>query len=317
MVCTYLSPNPNILDRHLYNLGADFTKLLQVPTVDSPVVALSAPPVLTGPPEEILRPEDKRAEQLLVKAHQLAAWAIRVSSAASFFNRASLLWLKELQDRFPPTDTRLQQVLNKIVTALEFSADITLNASTFAAKSIGSTISSIRLLWRHHWHAEAKNKWRLASAPYSGGTLFHPFWWNPGISTKSYQTYPADQIPGRPPIFIPFRAQTPASCHRDHNSPFPLGRVDVRTDRVARDRAAPSSGPFEAGGVAPFNTPADCTSNPPIGGRLALFASQWEVTTKDAWVREMVRSGLSTPPSLFVHCLLSRDWMKRLLWNWP
>lgn len=49
---------------------------------------------------------------------------------------------------------------------------------------------------------------------------------------------PADQSPGRPPIFVPFRAQTLASCHRDHNSPFPLGRVDVRTDRVAGDRAA-------------------------------------------------------------------------------
>lgn len=66
------------------------------PTVDPPVVALSTPSVLTGPPEESLHPEDKRSEQSLVKAHQAAAWAIKASTAVSFFNKASLLWLRQL-----------------------------------------------------------------------------------------------------------------------------------------------------------------------------------------------------------------------------
>lgn len=137
--------------------------------MDSPVVALFAPPVLTGPPEETLHPEDKRAEQALVKAHQSAAWAIKASSAASFFQ---LLWLKQLQDRLPPSNTRSQQDLNKIEAVLESVADATLDCSRFAAKAIGSSISTRRMLWLHHWNFDAHNKWRLASAPYTGGNLF-------------------------------------------------------------------------------------------------------------------------------------------------
>lgn len=59
-----------------------------------------------------------------------------------------------------------------MVSALEFSADATLNASRFAAKCIGSTITSRHLLWLRQWQANAKNKWRLASAPYAGDKLF-------------------------------------------------------------------------------------------------------------------------------------------------
>lgn len=45
-------PNPNALDRRLYNMASDISSILQVPTVDLPVVALTSPYVLTGPPEE-------------------------------------------------------------------------------------------------------------------------------------------------------------------------------------------------------------------------------------------------------------------------
>lgn len=71
-----LGPNPNGLDRRLYNLAPDISTLLHVLSVDPPVVALSAPSNLTGPPEESLRPEDKRLEHSLVKAHQATAWSV-------------------------------------------------------------------------------------------------------------------------------------------------------------------------------------------------------------------------------------------------
>lgn len=58
-------PNPNTVDRHLYNLDFDFSSILQVPAVDPPIVALSTSSVLTGPPEEGLRPEDKAWSILL------------------------------------------------------------------------------------------------------------------------------------------------------------------------------------------------------------------------------------------------------------
>lgn len=143
------SSTPNNLNQRFYSIDMEFANTLQVPTVDSPVVALSAPSVLTGPPEEVLPPVDKRFEQSLVKAHQSAAWSIKASTVASFFNRASLLWLQQLQEWLPATDMRSQQDLNKIVAALEFSVDATLNASRFAAKSISTTTASHRLLWLH------------------------------------------------------------------------------------------------------------------------------------------------------------------------
>lgn len=70
-------PNPNQLDRRLYNLAPELANLLQIPLVDPPVAALSSPSHLAGPPEENLRPEDKRLEQSLVKAYQASAWAAK------------------------------------------------------------------------------------------------------------------------------------------------------------------------------------------------------------------------------------------------
>lgn len=52
-------PNPNGLNKCLYNLASDLSTLLQVPEVDTLVVTLSSPSVLTGPSEESLCPEDR------------------------------------------------------------------------------------------------------------------------------------------------------------------------------------------------------------------------------------------------------------------
>lgn len=132
-----LGPNPSGLDRCLYNMGMDLSKALLVPSVDAPVVALSASSNLPGPPEENLRPKDKRSEQLLVKVHQASAWAVKAASSSLFLDRASLLWLWQLQARLPISNTRSHQDINKIIASLEFSADATLNASRFAARAIG------------------------------------------------------------------------------------------------------------------------------------------------------------------------------------
>lgn len=92
--------------------------------------------------------------------------------AASFFNWASILWLLQLQDRLPVSDTRAQQDINKVIVALEYSADATLNSLRFAAKAIGSSVTARRLLWLCQWQADAKSKWRLATSPFEGSKLF-------------------------------------------------------------------------------------------------------------------------------------------------
>ncbi|XP_060542672.1 neuronal membrane glycoprotein M6-b isoform X1 [Pantherophis guttatus] len=165
-------PSPNSLDKKFYNLASEYANLLQIPTVDAPVLALASPSPVLGPPEESLPPEDRKTERSLIKGHQASAWSVQAASAASFFNRASILWLKQLQSRLPASEVRAHQDINKIMAAVEFSADATLNAARFSAKAIGSTVTSRCLLWLKHWQADVRNKWRLASSSYAGDKLF-------------------------------------------------------------------------------------------------------------------------------------------------
>lgn len=89
-------PSPNGLDKKLYNSAAPLSDILQPPTVGPPIVALSNTSHPTGPLEDSLRPEDRRAKKTLLKGHHAAAWSVKASTSASFFNRAALLWLKQL-----------------------------------------------------------------------------------------------------------------------------------------------------------------------------------------------------------------------------
>lgn len=59
-----------------------------------------------------------------------------------------------------------------MIVALEYSVDATLNSSRFAAKAIGYSVATSRLLWLRQWQANAKSKWRLATSPFDGSNLF-------------------------------------------------------------------------------------------------------------------------------------------------
>lgn len=98
----------------------------------------------TGPTEDSLHPEDKRAEKVLLKGGMASAWSIKASTVVAFFNREALLWFKQLQSRIPLPDSRSHQDLN---AALEYSADATLNVSKLSAKALASTTTSRHLLW--------------------------------------------------------------------------------------------------------------------------------------------------------------------------
>lgn len=81
------------------------------------------------------------------------------------------MWLQQLQDRIPLQDAHLQQDFNKLLVATQFSADATLNTVKFASRALLSVVSR-RLLWLCNWQADTKSKWRVAAAPYTGGSLF-------------------------------------------------------------------------------------------------------------------------------------------------
>ncbi|XP_032076117.1 lamina-associated polypeptide 2-like [Thamnophis elegans] len=163
---------PGSGDRKLFTSSPELETLLQFPTVDAPIAALASPALIPSEISEGLKAEDRKAESVIRKTHQAAAWALRSATAASFFNRTSLVWLRQLQERLDPEELRLHQDVTKLIAALEFSADATLSAAKFASRAVVSNVASRRLLWLRHWQADIKSKWRLASTPFKGGALF-------------------------------------------------------------------------------------------------------------------------------------------------
>lgn len=128
-------------NRWLYCTGLDLEELFQIPTVDGPVATLTSSAIFPADIAEGLKAEDKKSEMALRKTHQAAAWAIRSANAASFFNRATLIWLHQMQARLPPDETRLHQDLNNLMAATEYSADANLNATKFASRALASAVT--------------------------------------------------------------------------------------------------------------------------------------------------------------------------------
>lgn len=101
-----------------------------MPSVDPPVAALaSSASLMSGDTADNLKAKDKKAELTLRKTFQAAAWAIKAAASASFFNRTTLLWLRQLQARIPIQDARFLQDVNKVMAAMQFLADATLQLS--------------------------------------------------------------------------------------------------------------------------------------------------------------------------------------------
>ncbi|XP_026548661.1 lamina-associated polypeptide 2, isoforms alpha/zeta-like [Notechis scutatus] len=158
-------------EKMLYNMAPDFSHALEPPTIDGPVAALVSSTIVACC-EDALSPEERKVEQTLCNVHKTAAMAIKTSTAASFFNRASLMWLRQMQARIPSGDLRFHQDIDNVIAATEFSADATLRAAKFASKALASSVVARRQLWLRHWEVSANHKSKLASAPYKGGMLF-------------------------------------------------------------------------------------------------------------------------------------------------
>ncbi|XP_032068578.1 uncharacterized protein LOC116505453 [Thamnophis elegans] len=119
-----------------YSVDPTLENILVLPSVDPPIAALTSNLVLLAHLLEGVKEEDKKAEKAFHKTHQAAAWAIKASSSGSFFNRASVIWLCELQAKLPAGDTRLRQDITKIIGASHYSADASLNARELMSQEI-------------------------------------------------------------------------------------------------------------------------------------------------------------------------------------
>ncbi|KAK9392568.1 hypothetical protein NXF25_017412 [Crotalus adamanteus] len=164
--------SPGAVERQLFNVAPSLASLLEIPEIDEPLNSLFPKSNIPGDINEALRAEDKKIESALRRAHQASAWATRAATSMAFFARASVLWLRELQDMIPPDQLRVHQNLGKLVATSQYLANASLHTARYTARTIAADISARRLLWLRNWRADTKAKWRLASKPYTGGQLF-------------------------------------------------------------------------------------------------------------------------------------------------
>ncbi|XP_013923000.1 PREDICTED: uncharacterized protein LOC106549784, partial [Thamnophis sirtalis] len=129
--------NPSEVDK-LYTMESSLEDLLKLPQVDDPIVALTSNSVFPADLLEGLKAEDKRA------------------SSSSYFSRAALFWLRKLLSSLLAGDTRARQDVNKIIAAVEYSANASLNATKFSSRALASNVTSHCLLWLRHWKADMK-----------------------------------------------------------------------------------------------------------------------------------------------------------------
>lgn len=242
---------PNGLDKKLYCSAPNLQELLQLPSVDAPVAHLTSSSVLTNDIADCLQMEDRKAELVLCINHQAAAWAIKAATSASFFNRASLIWLRQLQDHLPPEDKRLHQDINKLMAATEYSANTSLDATKFTSRALTSAVTSGHLLWLYHWRADIKSEWKLASAPFKGSNIFgaalDPILEEDKDKRADCQYTPYSQRQ-------PFRTDIGPSgsySHRPYSQGFDKSS-DRSTFRERDQRQPPVKRPFRGMGNRPF-----------------------------------------------------------------
>ncbi|XP_058025328.1 uncharacterized protein LOC131191317 [Ahaetulla prasina] len=254
-------PIPSGSDKKMYTTDQDLEDLLKVPTVDTPIATLaSSSNIIPSDAAEGLRTEDRRAELSTRKTHQAASWAIRSATAASFFARTSLIWLRQMQERIPQDDSRLHQDINKLVTAAEYTVDATLNSAKFASRALASSITSRRLLWLRQWQADMKTKWRLAAAPFKGGSLFGEALDPILVEGKDkrkilpYVSRHSDRRPSLPYRRQPFRTQDPVFQSPAYQRAFqpPPDRFQDRQSFRDRTRQSQTRRPSRGSGFRPY-----------------------------------------------------------------
>ncbi|XP_013921330.1 PREDICTED: uncharacterized protein LOC106548477 [Thamnophis sirtalis] len=164
-------PNPWSNDHCFYNIDQAFAQALQVPIMDVPVASLAtSSTIVSGDAVDKLKPKDRRAELTLCNNFQASTWAIK-SAVAAHFDRATVLWLYQLQDHIPASDKCLLQDITKIMSPTQFSADTTFDSVKNASQALSTYVTSRHLLWLCNWQVDNKNKWNLAAVPYSGSSL--------------------------------------------------------------------------------------------------------------------------------------------------
>uniref|UniRef100_A0ACB8ENC3 Uncharacterized protein n=1 Tax=Sphaerodactylus townsendi TaxID=933632 RepID=A0ACB8ENC3_9SAUR len=163
---------PNYL-RKLYDLPAYANNILQVPIIAGPVAALQSSGLVSkGGRGQIKDMQDRRSDQFCKRTHEAMAMTIRASATASIVSRASIVWARKVLELIPPTETKAIEGVNRMLKAASFAADATLDAVTFSARSLASSVATRWLLWLRAWQTDWRSKTMVSECAFHGHKLF-------------------------------------------------------------------------------------------------------------------------------------------------
>lgn len=80
--------------------------------------------------------------------------AIKGSSAASTMSRAFIVWMRKLIQMLPDNNRRLLEGANRILKAISYTADATLDTIVFASRAVALAVVAQRIVWLRAWPAD-------------------------------------------------------------------------------------------------------------------------------------------------------------------
>lgn len=140
----------------LYAMPDETKVLLKVPSVDQPVAAVAVLPTII-PSEGEGGPKDScdpRVESALKRGFETSALALQASVANSVMARAMLSWIEDLEKSGEKLSRAGRNSLKKISLAAAFTANSSLDALQFTAKSLASNVVARRSVWLRHWEVD-------------------------------------------------------------------------------------------------------------------------------------------------------------------
>lgn len=142
--------------KKLYNLPAFTNEMLQVPLMDTPILALQSSGLLAEDGQELLRDtQDRRIDTALRRCHETTSMA-----------RASIVWGRKMIQLLPKLGIQLQEGASRIFKVGTFTTDATLNAMISSSRVMASATMAAMGIWLRVWQADIHLKQIVSAYPF-------------------------------------------------------------------------------------------------------------------------------------------------------
>lgn len=115
---------------------------------------------------------DCKADFALKKGHKAVLMTIEAFATASIVSRAAIVWMRKLMQLIPEDSRRALEGAIRVLKAVSFTSDTTLDAMVFASRFLSSEAAARRTLWLRAWPMTFQDKAIVTAHPFQGDKLF-------------------------------------------------------------------------------------------------------------------------------------------------